>query len=451
MALGEGEYETLGNYLVHPAAQLFPLIEGEEYERLREDIRENGQLEPIWLVKRDEGTFLIDGRNRLRCLIELSVKPECEWYEGPDIIGFVLSKNLHRRHLNESQRGMVGASLKELYEQEARKAAENQESPAPAKDWSPLKPVEGEKSDDGARGPIGPRVTTGRLRDKAAEAVNVGSRTVARADKVRKDGIPELVQMVQQGRLKVDIAEQVARKPPEEQREILRKIEEGLKKNPKSIVRRHDKDKVITKIRMEPKPLPEGPFRVIMADPAWMYEKRKDDGTQRGQTEYPTMTVKEICDLGEQVKRVAHINCVLWLWITNAHLLQGVHVEVLAAWGFTPKTMVTWRKPKMGTGDWLRGKTEHCILATRGMPVVDLTNQTTDFSIEGDGELEGWYIEAPVAGHSEKPDEFYEFAESLCPGAKLEMFSRKDRPGWMAWGAESGSRNQEVTAEPAAE
>ena len=51
--------------------------------------------------------------------------------------------------------------------------------------------------------------------------------------------------------------------------------------------------------------------------------------------------------------------------------------EVLDAWGFELKTILTWVKDRMGTGDWLRGQTEHCILAIRGKPTVTLTDQTT--------------------------------------------------------------------------
>lgn len=97
---------------------------------------------------------------------------------------------------------------------------------------------------------------------------------------------------------------------------------------------------------------------------------------------------------------------------------------MLDAWGFAEKTILTWAKDRMGTGDWLRGKTEHCILAVRGAPHVNLTNQTT-------------LLTAPLRDHSRKPDEFYALVEALCPGSKLEVFARQQRPGWVVWGAES--------------
>ena len=74
--------------------------------------------------------------------------------------------------------------------------------------------------------------------------------------------------------------------------------------------------------------------------------------------------------------------------------------------------MLTWAKDKMGMGDWLRGQTEHCIMAVRGKPVVTLTNQTT-------------LLQAPMRGHSVKPKEFYDLVEKLCPAPRYaDLFSR---------------------------
>jgi N6-adenosine-specific RNA methylase IME4 len=78
---------------------------------------------------------------------------------------------------------------------------------------------------------------------------------------------------------------------------------------------------------------------------------------------------------------------------------------VLDAWGFKQKTILTWAKDKMGMGDWLRGQTEHCLMTVRGRPTVFLTNQTT-------------ILHAPMRTHSEKPVEFYDFVEKLCPAPR---------------------------------
>ena len=77
---------------------------------------------------------------------------------------------------------------------------------------------------------------------------------------------------------------------------------------------------------------------------------------------YPTMAFEEIKAM--PVRDIADENAILWLWTTNAHL--RVAFEVVEAWGFEYKTLLTWVKDRMGTGEWLRGQTEHCILSCAG-------------------------------------------------------------------------------------
>lgn len=167
--------------------------------------------------------------------------------------------------------------------------------------------------------------------------------------------------------------------------------------------------------------LPDGLFHVIAADPPWAYEKRAGDVTHRADCPYPTMTIQEI--VGLAVAERAADDCVLWLWTTNAFMEQAY--DVARAWGFEVKTILTWVKDRMGTGDWLRGQTEHCLMAVKGRPVVSLTNQTT-------------VLHGKVREHSRKPDEFYALVESLCHGRRCELFARESRDGWEAFGAEVG-------------
>ena len=174
----------------------------------------------------------------------------------------------------------------------------------------------------------------------------------------------------------------------------------------------------LDKLRRRPLPPPTGLFHVIVCDPPWSYWKRSGDLTHRSRTPYPSMTVEEISALEVPAKS----DCILWLWTTNAFMRQAF--DVLDAWAFQEKTILTWVKDRMGTGDWLRGKTEHCLMAVKGKPLVELTNQTTA-------------LEAPVGKHSEKPQAFYDLVELLCPyTSRLEMFARSKRKGWVSWGSE---------------
>jgi N6-adenosine-specific RNA methylase IME4 len=172
-------------------------------------------------------------------------------------------------------------------------------------------------------------------------------------------------------------------------------------------------------IKAEPPPLPTGPFRVLVVDPPWQYGGRAEDPSHRAANPYPTMTVDAIKAM--PVCKLACPDSVLWLWTTNAFMRESY--AIADAWGFTVKTILTWAKDRMGTGDWLRGQTEHCLMCVKGKPTIVLTNQTT-------------LLNAPLRAHSQKPEEFYALVDALCPGSKCELFSRQARTGWEQHGNE---------------
>ncbi len=183
-------------------------------------------------------------------------------------------------------------------------------------------------------------------------------------------------------------------------------------------------------IRAEPPPLPnKGPYRVIVADPPWPYELRSEDPTHRATHPYPQMSIEAICAV--DVAGIAHEDCVLWLWITNHHIIRQA-ARVLDAWGFREKTILTWGKNRFGTGDWLRGQTEHCVMAVRGNPTIELTNQST-------------LMLGPLRANSQKPDEFYPFIESLCPAPRYAyLFSRDERDRWDMHGDEVSASSEDA-------
>jgi hypothetical protein len=96
--------------VAHPLAELFPLLEGEEFEALVNDIKSNGLHQPIVLF---EGRIL-DGRNRYRACKRARIEPIFKSYKGKAPLEFVISLNLKRRHLNESQRAFVASKIANL-------------------------------------------------------------------------------------------------------------------------------------------------------------------------------------------------------------------------------------------------------------------------------------------------------------------------------------------------
>ncbi len=183
-------------------------------------------------------------------------------------------------------------------------------------------------------------------------------------------------------------------------------------------------------------------YSTIIADPPWAYDSSRalvgsgGRGHYPGlehvsqvnvEGKYPTLNLSELKALPVPAAKDA----VLFLWTTNPFLCDGSAAEVVKAWGFAPKTVISWLKvkrgeaePSMKTGHWFRSASEHVIFAVKGKVPRPEAYEA----------LPTWFYHERLP-HSVKPTVIHEWAEKLkVPGARLEMFARRAHPGWIVWG-----------------
>lgn len=199
--------EYINGIPVHPIASIFPMMSDEELKELADDIRANGLREPIVCAHMGDGfddEVLIDGRNRYRaCLMagvepkfrDLHTLPNVSADEGADFIteeavaSWILSQNLHRRHLTPSQR----ATLAVDYAKTLESAAYQRMVAGKAHDSNPM-----ESSPQGT------------VTDIAGKAMGVSGRTVRDAKYVQEHA-PDDFERVRAGEVSVSAAARQAR------------------------------------------------------------------------------------------------------------------------------------------------------------------------------------------------------------------------------------------------
>jgi len=381
----------------HPAANLFPMLPASELKLLAKDIEENGQEFPVLIY---DG-MIIDGRNRWEAceMIDYDCMTQ-EIYDGDieDPFAYVLSLNLHRRHLSESQRAAVAAKLKGHYSQQADKRR---------KRGRPSLTKHQKNSSEG----------NGQARDKAGEALGVSGFSVDSASKVLGTS-PDLFEQIELGNVAVDRAKKISEActGKQQMREAAKRIAAGEK--PTKVC----KD-IVEANKVEP-PTMEGTYSVIYADPPWQYtsgdqHSNEEQATTIG-THYPSMSIADLCEL--PVADIAADDCVLWLWVTSPLLEEAF--DLVNAWGFKYKTSMIWDKQKHNVGHYVSVRHELLLICTKGKPpkVPKLVDSVV--SIER-------------GKHSEKPEYFRELIDELYPkGDRVELFSRKPAKGWDAWGNE---------------
>jgi len=388
----------------HPLADLFPLLEGAELDALAADIKANGLRETIVLA--GDGSIL-DGRNRYLACKAAGASPRFESYRGTDPLGFVISKNLHRRHLNESQRAMVAARVANLAHGGDR------------------------RSDQAANLPLEvPVAEVGQAR--AAEMLNVSPRSVRDAKAVQEKGSPELARAVDQGKLAVSAAAKAATLTPETQAKIASEAEQGRANVVRNVIKRETRAVREQDLGRRQCALPDRKYGVIVEDYEWDHVVwSRDTGMDRhAGNHYPVgedaHTAAEIVERTKDRFAVAADDCVLFMWSTLQH--AAIAIDVLRLRGFAYVSQYAWGKDKIGLGFWNRNKHEIFLIGVRG-----------NIPCPAPGTQRDSLIMASVGPHSAKPEAFLEMIESYYPTLpKLELNRRGPaRPGWDAWGAEA--------------
>ena len=356
----------------HEIAQIFPMMGEEEFSALVADIRRNGLRTPVVLY---EGKIL-DGRNRYRACLEAGTESETTEYEGNNPVGYIVSVNLHRRHLSSSQLAACAVEAEALMERLEAEARERQGARTDIKE-------------------LFPESKAGQARDTAAALFGTNPHYIQDAKKIRAEA-PEAFKQVKAGKKTIS----------QVNREIRHKA-------------------ALEKIAV----LPSDKYRVVYADPPWKYGSDFSSGEEKfmkrwtsAETHYPAMSIAELCAL--PIADLAEDNAVLFLWVTSPLLAECW--PIIKAWGFTYKTSFCWDKVKHNFGHYNSVRHEFLLVCTRGSCLPDIK------------ELHDSVVEIERSDvHSEKPAYFRELIDKLYThGNRIELFARQKAEGWMAWGAD---------------
>lgn len=160
-------------------------------------------------------------------------------------------------------------------------------------------------------------------------------------------------------------------------------------------------------------------YNVIYADPPWSYDSvdvpviERSIGLTKIDNYYANMKLSDI--MAMPVKVMTEKDSVCFIWATVPLLPEAL--QVLSAWGFKYKTMITWHKTNSkGMGYWFRGYTEHILLGVKGSPKAFKS-------------LSKNIYDSKVGKHSQKPHYFRQLIsdsvkKSFNEPKKLELFAR---------------------------
>lgn len=166
-------------------------------------------------------------------------------------------------------------------------------------------------------------------------------------------------------------------------------------------------------------------YSVLYLDPPWGYAYGLSKSIDPSH-HYSTLSLSQLINIG--IQHIAKPNCLLYMWCTSPKLDEGINL--IGKLGFKHTSAITWIKEKPANiGMWVKSAPEHLLISYQGI------NKTPEFDKRAHG-----YVSEISTEHSAKPDVFYKIIEDLSCGYsdRIELFARKVKDGWDAWGDEVG-------------
>ncbi len=374
-----------------------------DLQSLADSIAAEGLLQPIGITEENE---LVFGERRIRAAQRLEWKTiTARIVQVSSIVAGEYHENEIRKDFTPSERVAIG--------QEVEKLLGNRQGQRTDLEL----PHNRAEVDRGKE-----------TRDIATQKAGFESRESYRqAKKVVEHGVPDLVQKVDDGAVSISAAAVVAEQSPEKQTQIVALDDEEILKRAKEIRERKTQENAAIRAKTRAEALklelPSGKYRTIIVDPPWPMQKiERDLHPDQVGFDYPTMKEDELREL--DIPGMAHDQSHLFLWTTQKFMPMAL--RLMDTWGFPYIFEMVWHKPG-------------------GFQPFGLPQYNCEFVLFGrkgalgflDTKAFATCFEAPRREHSRKPEKFYDLIRRVCPGPRIDMFSRERYDGFDAWGVET--------------
>lgn len=386
---------------IHSAAEAFPRLDEKRLQQLAEDIRTNGQREPVKVI---DGA-VIDGRNRVAACEIIGIEPRVEHLPNDiDPWAYVWSLNGERRDLTADQRYLIWKRCHEnsaAWQDEQRRIAEE---------------ANRKRAEAAEAGRVG---RAAAKREETAEVAFSRATTsgTTKADQDKPHGpnrsTTAKAAASKTNRGAVERMDALSAKRPD----LAEKVEKG-EMPAAAAIREMKRDHVVAKLEdtaaREAKAA-SGLYDVIVMDPPWPMQKiERDERPNQVEFDYPTMSEDELAAMPVP----AADDCHLWVWTT--HKFTPMALRLIERWGFKYVCTFVWHKPggfqPIGLPQF---NCEFAVYARKGAPsFIDTKAFFTAFN-------------APRGKHSEKPAEFYDVVRRVTAGRRLDMFNRRVIDGFI--------------------